>query len=52
MFKFGGHIEVGSKYFNRQRQVTDIFTITLNKLVLSEKVPCDNAKDYRYTVGY
>ena len=51
MFKFG-QIEVTSKDFHKQRQITDIFTIDVNKVVLSDKVPCNNGKDWRYTVGY
>ena len=35
-----------------QRQITDIFTIDANKLVVSDKVPCNNGKDCRYIVGY
>ena len=48
VLKFGGQIEVASKDFNKQRQVTGIFAINLNKLVLSEKVPCNNGKDSLY----
>ena len=51
MFKFG-QIEVASKDFHKQRQITDIFTIDVNKVVLSDKVPCNNGKDWRYIVGY
>ena len=43
MFKFG-QIEVASKEFNKQRLVTDIFTFDVNKVVVSEKVPCKNGK--------
>ena len=31
--------------------MTDIFIIDINKLVVSDKVPCNNGKDYRYIVG-
>ena len=51
MFKFG-QIEVASKDFYRQRLITDIFTINVNKVVLSDKVPCNSGKDWRYIVGY
>ena len=47
-----GQKEVTTKDFYRQRQITDIFTIDVNKLVISEKVPCNNGKDCRYIVGY
>ena len=50
MFKFGQK-EVTTKDFYGQRQITDIFTIDVNKLVVSDKVPCNNGKDYRYIVG-
>ena len=50
-------VEVWSKrgYNQRlygQRLTTDIFTIDVNKLVVSDKVLCNNGKDCRYTVGY
>ena len=51
MFKFGQK-EVTIKDFYGQRQITDIFTMDVNKLVVSDKVPCNNGKDYRYIVGY
>ena len=51
MLKFGQK-EVTTKDFYRQRQITDIFTMDVNKLVVSEKVPCNNGKDCRYIVGY
>ena len=44
MFKFG-QIEIASKDCYRQRPITDIFTINVNKFVLSDKVPCNNGKD-------
>ena len=51
MFK-SGQKEVTAKDFHKQRQITDIFTIDVNKVVLSDKVPCYNGKDWRYIVGY
>ena len=44
--------EVATKDFYGQRQITNVFTIDVNKVVASEKVPCNNQKDCRYTVGY
>ena len=44
--------EVTTKEFYGQRQITDTFTIDVNKLAISDKVPCNNGKDYRYIVGY
>ena len=51
MLKFGQK-EVATKDFFEQRQITDIFTIDVNKVVVSDKVPCNNGKDCRYIVGY
>ena len=51
MFKFGQK-EVTTKDFYGQRQITDIFTIDLNKVVVSDKVSCNNGKVHRYIVGY
>ena len=50
-FKFR-QIEVASKDFYRQRQMNDIFTIDVNKVVLSDKVPCNNVNDWQYIIGY
>ena len=44
--------EVTTKDFYGQRQITDIFMIDINKVVVSDKVPCNNGKDCRYIVGY
>ena len=51
MLKFGQK-EVTTKDFYGQRQITDIFMIDANKLVISDKVSCNNGKDRRYIVGY
>ena len=51
MLKFGQK-EVTIKDFYGQRQITDIFTIDLNKVVVSDKVSCNNGKVYHYIVGY
>ena len=51
MFKFGQK-EVTTKGFYGQKQITDIFTTDVNKLVISDNVPCSNGKDCRYIVGY
>ena len=47
-----GQKEVKAKDFYKERQTTNIFTIDVNKLVVSEKVSCNSGKDCRYTVGY
>ena len=51
MLKFGRK-EVTTKDFYGQRQVNDIFMIVVNKLVVSDKVLCNNGKDFHYIVGY
>ena len=51
MLKYGQK-EVMTKDFYGQRQITDTFTIDVNKLVVSDKVSCNNGKDCRYIVGY
>ena len=51
MLKFGQK-EVTTKDFYGQRQITDIFTIDVSKLLVSDKVSCNNGKDSRYIVGY
>ena len=50
-FKFG-QIEVASKEFHKQRQVTDIFMMNINKVVLYDKISRNNGKGWRYIVGY
>ena len=51
MFKFGQK-EVTAKDFYKQRQITDTFTIDVNKMVVSDKVSFNNGRDCRYIVGY
>ena len=51
MFKFGQK-EITTKDFYRQRKITVIFTIDVNKVVVSDKVLCNNGKDCHYIVGY
>ena len=51
MLKFGQK-EVTTKDFYGQRQITDIFMIDVKKVVVSDKVPCNNGKDCCYIVGY
>ena len=51
MLKFGQK-EVTAKEFYGQRQITHIFTIDVNKLVVSDKMSCNNGKDCRYIVSY
>ena len=51
MLKFGQK-EIMTKDFYGQRQVTDIFTIDVDKVVASDKVACNNGKDCCYIVGY
>ena len=51
LLKFGQR-EVTTKGFYGQRQITDLFTVDLNRVMISDKIPCNNGKDCRYTVGY
>ena len=50
MLKFGQK-EVKAIDFYGQRQITDLFTIYVNNVVVSDKVSCNNGKDCRYIVG-
>ena len=45
MLKFGQK-DVTAKDFYGQRQITDIFMINVNKVVVSNKVSCNNGKDW------
>ena len=47
-----GQKEVTTRDFYGQRQITDIFTIDVNKVVASNKVSCSIGKDCCYIVGY
>ena len=51
MLKFGLK-EVTTKEFYGQRQITDIFMIDVNRVVVFDKVSCNNGKDCCYIVGY
>ena len=51
MLKFGQK-EVTNKDFYGQRQITGIFTIDVNRVVVSNEVLCNNGKGCRYVVGY
>ena len=51
MLRFGQK-EVTTTDFYRQRQIADIFTIDVNKVVISDKVLCNNGKDCCYIEGY
>ena len=51
MLKFGQK-EVTTKDFYAQRQITDIFMIDVNRVVIPDKVSCNNGNDCRYIVGY
>ena len=50
-FKFG-QVTIASKDFYKQKQVTDIFTLESSKVVVSDKVSCNNGKDWKYMIGY
>ena len=46
------NIEVASKDFHKQWQVTDNPTIHANNIVLSVKVSCNNGHYWQYIVSY
>ena len=50
MLKFGQK-EVTNKDFHRQRKIADIFTIAVNKVVISGKVSCNNGKGCCYIMA-
>ena len=47
-----GQKEDTTKDVYGQRQIINIFTIDVNRLVISDKVSCNNGKDCHYIVGY
>ena len=51
MLKLGQN-KVTTKDFYGQRQITDIFTFDVNRVVTPDKVSCNNWKDCCYIVGY
>ena len=51
MLKFGQR-EVTAKEFYGQRQITHLFTINVNRVVVSDKVSSNTGKDCRYIIGY
>ena len=51
MFKLGQK-EVTAKDFYEQKQITDISTIDVNNVMVSDKVSCNNGKGCRYIIGY
>lgn len=53
MFSFNfGKKEIATKDFYKQIQVSNILTINVNKVVLSDKVPNKNDENQRYILGY
>ena len=52
MFKFGLKRCCRLLDFYKERQITDILTIDVNKVVVSDEVSCNNGKDCCYIVGY
>ena len=47
-----GEKEVTTKDFYGKIQIAGIFRIDVNRVVISDKVPCNNGKDCRFVVGY
>ena len=50
-FKFG-QVRVASKDFHFKYQVSDIYSIDLSKITISDGFTCYNKKDTRYVIGY
>ena len=51
MLKFGQK-EVTTKDVYGQRQITNIFTIDVNRVLVSDKVSCNNGNVCPHIVGY
>ena len=51
MLKFGQK-EVTIKEFCGQRQINDIFTVDVSRVMIADKVSWNNAKDCHFIVGY
>ena len=51
IFKFG-QMNIASKDFYKHKQVTDIATMDISKVSASDKVSCNNGKDWKYVIGY
>ena len=51
VYKFG-QIEVKAKEFNSNKQISDIFSLDYNKIVVSDAILCNKNKDKIYLVGY
>ena len=43
--------EIASKDFHKQKKATDIFMSNVNKVVIYNKVSCNNEKDWQYIIG-
>ena len=50
-FKFG-RASVSSKDFYKMKQITDLFSLGYDKVVVSDLIQCNNGKDKRYVIGY
>ena len=50
MLNFGQ--KEATKNIYGQRQITNIFTIDVNRVLVSDTVPCNNGNDCRHIVGY
>ena len=48
-FKFG-QVSVSSKDFYKRKQITDLFSLDYDKVVVSDLIQC--GKDKRYVIGY
>ena len=51
LFKFS-QMNITSKDFYSHKQVTDLATMDISKVSVSDKVSCNNGKDWKYVIGY
>ena len=47
-----GQKEIVCKDFYKQKQVADIIRVIVNKVVVSDKVSCNNRKSWWYIIGF
>ena len=52
MYQIKEDVQIWSEKGCSERQINDIFTVNINKVVVSDKVSRNNGKSCRYIVGY
>ena len=51
MLQFG-QTAIDCKDFYKRKGISDIYSLDLDKIVVSNNIPCNKGKDQRYVVGY